>query len=62
MIDLLNFSQEGAEERKISGLGMGSEAGVGAWVVTAIHVAPVEIDSDRGTDDVGPSSDLPPFL
>src|SRR5690606_38936297 len=42
------FSQEGAEERNVLGLGMGSEAGVGGWVVTAIHVAPVEIDSDRG--------------
>src|SRR5690606_15683965 len=57
----LNFSQEGAEDRKILGLGVGSEGGVGGWVVTAKHVAPVEIDSDQGPTTSVPLPHFRPF-
>src|SRR5690606_6046789 len=56
----LEFFTGRAEEQKILGLGMRSEAGVGAWVVTAIHVAPVESTpiGDRRPRSPFRSSDL----
>src|SRR5690606_27782013 len=43
----LIFHRKARKSGRFWDWGMGSEAGVGARVVTAIHVAPVEIDSDR---------------